>query len=185
MAAGSASPQCSRQTLKMSIEQTCCGRGRLCLLRLISLAIHCNVVHPMQPLSGFAGKLHAASFLPSSLPLFLDYLFAVPYASPLLCRPPAAEEMGYLGRLQLCCHLVRENQASPIGAVKAKPEPKAGNSHNQDWLSLQVLHYNCSLFQTMSVVGGTITWFIALGWFLNFELKECRCSGGRVFIEVW
>ena len=49
----------------------------------------------MQPLSGFAGKLHAASFLP----LFLDYLLAVPYASPLLCRPPAAEEeMGYLGR---------------------------------------------------------------------------------------
>ena len=41
--------------------------------------------------------------LPSSLPLFLDYLFAVPYASPLLCRsaarlPAAEEEMGYLGR---------------------------------------------------------------------------------------
>ena len=80
----------------------------------------------MRPLSGFAGKLHAASF-----PLFLDYLFAVPYASPLLCRraararPQRRRWAISVGRLQLCCHLVRENQASPIGAVKAKPGPKA------------------------------------------------------------
>ena len=90
-------------------------------------------MQPLQRLSGFARKLHATSSHPSPFP---DYLFANRdavcaaecIASAALRRP----EMGNLG-IGRRSHLVRENQRSPIGAIKPGQDlQRRGNIANME-----------------------------------------------------